>query len=78
MLFIDLTPMFNVSCRGAIDNALTLHVNGLVFDSRRRKLKHFLPDLNYTGRLIASSRSAFISKMINPRVCHRHPFDLHV
>ena len=29
--------MFNVSCRGAIDNALTLHVNGLVFDSRRRK-----------------------------------------
>ena len=34
---------------------------------------HILTDLNYTGRLIASSLSAFISKIINPRVSHRHP-----
>ena len=34
---------------------------------------HILRDLNYTGRLIASSLSAFISKIINPRVGHRHP-----
>ena len=34
---------------------------------------HILRDLNYTGRLIASSLSAFISKIINPRVSHRHP-----
>ena len=71
--------MLNVSCRGAVDNALTLHVNSLEFDSRRRVLKtyfHCLTDLNYTGRLIASSLSAF--NMINPRVSHRHPFDFHV
>ena len=87
--------MFNLSCRGAIDNALTSHVNGLGFDSRRRNFFiltfwsfwfcfvlfcfvflanfHILRDLNYTGRLIASSLSAFISKIINPRVSHRHP-----
>ena len=34
---------------------------------------HFLTDLNYTGWLIASSLSAFISKKINPLVSHRHP-----
>ena len=34
---------------------------------------HILTDLNYTGRLIASSLAAFISKIINPRVGHRHP-----
>ena len=28
--------MYNLSCRGAIDNALTSHGNGLEFDSRRR------------------------------------------
>ena len=85
--------MFNLSCRGAIDNALTSHVNGLEFDSGRRNFFiltfwsfcfcfvlfcflanfHILRDLNYTGRLIASSLSAFISKIINPRVGHRHP-----
>ena len=87
--------MFNLSGRGAIDNALTSHVNGLGFDSRRRNFFiltfwsfwfcfvlfcfvflanfHILRDLNYTGRLIASSLSAFISKIINPRVSHRHP-----
>ena len=85
--------MFNLSCRGAIDNALTSHVNGLEFYSRRRNFFiltfwsfcfcfvlfcflanfHILRDLNYTGRLIASSLSAFISKIINPRVGHRHP-----
>ena len=85
--------MFSLSCRGAIDNALTSHVNGLGFDSRRWNFFiltfwsfcfcfvlfcflayfHILTDLNYTGRLIASSLSAFISKIINPRVSHRHP-----
>ena len=42
--------------------------------------------LKYTGRLVASSLSAFISKIINPQVSHRHPlicvvtqpFPLHV
>ena len=34
---------------------------------------HILTDLNYAGRLIASSLAAFISKIINPRVGHRHP-----
>ena len=34
---------------------------------------HILTDLNYAGRLIASSLSAFISKIINPRVGYRHP-----
>ena len=33
----------------------------------------FLTDLNNTGRLIASSLSAFIFKTINPQVSHRHP-----
>ena len=28
---------------------------------------------NDTGRLIASSLSAFISKILNPRVSHMHP-----
>ena len=85
--------MFSLSCRGAIDNTLTSHVNGLGFDSRRGNFFiltfwsfcfcfvlfcflayfHILTDLNYTGRLIASSLSAFISKIINPRVSHRHP-----
>ena len=85
--------MFSLSCRGAIDNALTSHVNGLGFDSRRSNFFiltfwsfcfcfvlfcflayfHILTDLNYTGRLIASSLAAFISKIINPRVSHRHP-----
>ena len=85
--------MFSLSCRGAVDNALTSHVNGLGFDFRRRNFFiltfwsfcfcfvlfcflayfHILTDLNYTGRLIASSLSAFISKIINPRVSHRHP-----
>ena len=85
--------MFSLSCRGAIDNALTSHVNGSGFDSRRRNVFiltfwsfyfcfvlfcflayfHILTDLNYTGRLIASSLAAFISKIINPRVSHRHP-----
>ena len=93
--------MFNRSSRGAKDNALTSHVNGLGFDSRRRSLFilifwsfcfwfvfvfyfilfrvffkryfHILTDLNYAGRLIASSLAAFISKIINPRVGHRHP-----
>ena len=32
-----------------------------------------LTDLNNTGRLIASSLSAFISKILNPRVSNRHP-----
>ena len=32
----------------------------------------FLSDLKYTGRIIASSSSAFISKIINPRVSHRY------
>ena len=79
--------MINSGCRGAIDNALPLHVKGLGFDSRRRKLFflfswsfcffktcfHFLTGLKCTGRLIASSLSAFISKIINPQVSHRHP-----
>ena len=79
--------MINSGCRGAIDIALPLHVKGLGFDSRRRKLFflfswsfcffktcfHFLTGLKYTGRLIASSLSAFISKIINPQVSHRHP-----
>ena len=30
--------MINSGCRGAIDNALPLHVKGLGFDSRWRKL----------------------------------------
>ena len=79
--------MIYSGCRGAIDNALPLHAKGLGFDSRRRKLFflfswsfcffktcfHFLTGLKYTGRLIASSLSAFISKIINPQVSHRHP-----
>ena len=32
-----------------------------------------LTDLKNTGRLIASSLSAFISKILNPRVSNRHP-----
>ena len=32
-----------------------------------------LTDLNNTGRLIASSLSAFISKILNLRVSNRHP-----
>ena len=80
--------MINNGCRGAIDNALPLHVKGLGFDSRWRKplfhflsrfffffltCFHFLTGLKYTSRLIASSLSAFISKIINPQVSHRHP-----
>ena len=33
----------------------------------------FLTDLKYTVRLIACTLSALISKIINPRVSHRHP-----
>ena len=33
----------------------------------------FLTDLKYTGRLIVSSLTAFISKIINPWVSHRNP-----
>ena len=33
--------MINSGCRGAIDNALPLHVKGLGFDSRWRKLFFF-------------------------------------
>ena len=78
----NLTRIFNITCRGAIDNALTAHGSGPGFDSRRRKLFflflvflffvvfffpktyfHFLTDLKYTGRLIAGSLSAYISKI---------------
>ena len=33
----------------------------------------FLTDLKYSGRLIAGSLSALISKIVNPQVSHRHP-----
>ena len=32
-----------------------------------------MTDFKYTGRLIAGSLSALISKIINPQVSHRHP-----
>ena len=35
---LTLQSLFNISCRGAIDNAVTLHVNCLGFDSSHRKL----------------------------------------
>ena len=62
-------------CRGAIGKALTLHVGDPEYDSRRWKIIFpffllfrktyflFLTDLKYTGRLIAGSLSAFISKI---------------
>ena len=64
--------------------ALTSHFDGPGFDSRRKRLFFllfgrfvllffFLTDLKYTGILIAGSFSAFISKIINPQVIHRHP-----
>ena len=35
---------------------------------------HFLTDLKYTDRQIASPLPAFISKIINPQVSNRYPF----
>ena len=84
---INLTKMFNTWCRGTIDIAMTLHVNGvgfrpppnifffaffcghfafvfLVSSSVFFTYFHFLTDLNNTGRLTASSLSAFIFKVI--------------
>ena len=75
----------NISCPGAIGNALTLYIEGPGFDSCCEKLffpfffsrvlflflktyLHFLTDLKYTGRVIASSTSAFIFMIINPWV----------
>ena len=43
----NLKLLLHVSCRGAIDNSLPLHVKGLGFNSRRWKL--FLP---FLGRLV--------------------------
>ena len=84
---LNLQFLCNISCRGAIDNSVTLHVNCLGFDPGHWKLFfvfvflvlffkayfHFLTHLNYIGKLISSSLSAFIAKVINPRVSHQHP-----
>ena len=35
---LNLQSLFNISCRGAIDNSVTLHVNCLGFDSGHRNL----------------------------------------
>ena len=77
----NLTRIFNITCRGAIDNALTAQGSGPGFHSRvgsyfsffwsfcfllfffPKTYFHFLTDLKYTGRLIAGSLSAFISKI---------------
>ena len=70
---INLTRVINISRRGTTDNALTLHVRGLGFDSPRWRLFfflkphfHFWTDLQYNGRLIiiAGSLSAFIPKIL--------------
>ena len=63
-MMINLTKIVNISCRGAIDNAITFHVGGPGCDSRR-PVESFvlsfvfflflfsLTDLKYTGRRIA-------------------------
>ena len=61
----------NISCRGAIDNTLTLTSEvrdstlaiGNFFFFFVKPHFHFWTDLKYTVRLIAGSLSAFISKI---------------
>ena len=71
---INLVDLLSVGCRGAMDNAFTLYFDGPGYDCRRwsfyfvlcffrKTYFHFLTNLKYTGRLIAVSLSAFISKI---------------
>ena len=84
---INLTDLFNVNGRGAYWHTCWPHnlkargstpAGGDFFFLLFGRFVllcflFFLTDLKYTGRLIAGSFSAFISKIINPQVIHRHP-----